>query len=122
MLSMISAYHGINDVLVAIGVTLFITIGVTLFACQTKYDFTNCWMILLCLCLAFVGFGISCGVMYAFNHNGVLQAVYGGLGAILMALFLAIDTQLIIGKRRFQYNPEDYVNAALQLYLVISFK
>ncbi len=50
-----------------------------------------------------------------------MQAVYGGLGALLMALFLAIDTQLLLGSKRYSFNPEDYVNAALQLYLDISY-
>ena len=36
-----------------------------------------------------------------------------------MALFLGIDTQMIMGGRTIQFNPEEYVNAALQLYLVI---
>ena len=115
---MISAYHDIEAVFIALGITLFISIGVTLFSIQTKYDFTNCWMVLLCLCLALIGFGISCGIMYAVYPTAIIQAVYGGLGACLMAIFLAIDTQLIIGNKRFQYSAEDYVNAALQLYLV----
>ena len=38
-----------------------------------------------------------------------------------MALFLAIDTQLLLGNKRYAFNPEDYVNAALQLYLDISY-
>ena len=121
MLSMISAYHETEIVFVSIGITLFITIGVTLFSIQTKYDFTNCWLILVCLLLAFFGFGIACGIVYAINQTMILQAVYGGLGAIVMALFLAIDTQLIMGNKRFAYGPEDYVNAALQLYLVFKF-
>ena len=71
--------------------------------------------------LAFFGFGIACGIVYAINQTMILQAVYGGLGAIVMALFLAIDTQLIMGNKHFAYGPEDYVNAALQLYLVFKF-
>ena len=35
-----------------------------------------------------------------------------------MAVFLAVDTQLIMGNKELAYNSEDYVNAALQLYLV----
>lgn len=113
---MISAYHDVDAVLIAIGITLLITVGVTIFAMQTKYDFTqNCMLVAVCLCLALIGFGIAC----IFVRNNIMQAVYGGLGALLMALFLAIDTQLILGNKRFAFNPEDYVLATLQLYLDI---
>lgn len=116
MLGMISAYHDVDAVLIAIGITLLITVGVTIFAMQTKYDFTqNCMLVAVCLGFALIGFGIAC----IFVRNNIMQAVYGGLGALLMALFLAIDTQLILGNKRFAFNPEDYVLATLQLYLDI---
>ena len=113
---MISVYHDVDAVLIAIGITLLITVGVTIFAMQTKYDFTqNCMLVAVCLGFALIGFGIAC----IFVRNNIMQAVYGGLGALLMALFLAIDTQLILGNKRFAFNPEDYVLATLQLYLDI---
>lgn len=48
-----------------------------------------------------------------------MQAVYGGLGACLMAIFLAVDTQMLMGNKRLKFSEEDYVNAALQIYLDI---
>jgi FtsH-binding integral membrane protein len=120
MLGMISAFHSISAVLIAVGITFFISLGVTLFACQTKFDFTSsCWLLIVMLVMSLVLMGISIALCFAFNV--VLQGVYGGLGAVLMALFLAIDTQLIIGNKRFRYEAEDYVNAALQLYLDICY-
>lgn len=120
MLGMISAYHQIQAVFIAIGITLFISIGVTLFAMQTKFDFTSkCWLLAVCLSLAMLGFGLACAI--SFRYIPILQAVYGGIGAILMALFLAIDTQMLIGNKRFKYSPEDYINAALQIYLDICY-
>ena len=38
---------------------------------------------------------------------------------MLMAVFLAIDTQMLIGNKRLKYSEEDYVDAALQIYLDI---
>jgi FtsH-binding integral membrane protein len=69
--------------------------------------------------MSLVLMGISIALCFAFNV--VLQGVYGGIGAVLMALFLAIDTQLIIGNKRYRFEAEDYVNAALQLYLDICY-
>lgn len=118
MLGMVSAYHDIDAVLIAIGITLLITIGVTIFAMQTKYDFTkNCILVPICLCFALIGFGIAC----IFFRNDIMQAVYGGLGAVLMALFLVIDTQMILGGKRYQFSEEDYISATLQLYLDICY-
>ena len=122
MLSMISAYHSVQAVFIAIGVTLIITIGVSIFAMQTKFDFTGsiCMMMVVCLSFAFLGFGISLLIVGLFVKSiGILQAVYGGLGAMLMAVFLAIDTQMLIGNKRLKYSEEDYVDAALQIYLDI---
>jgi len=120
MLGMISSYHEVQAVLIAIGITFFISVGVTLFAMQTKYDFTNCWMVMLFLVLALFGFGICVAITAPYGHYYVMQAVYGGLGAVLMALFLAIDTQMIMGgKRKYQFSQEDYVFAALNIYLDI---
>jgi protein lifeguard len=53
--------------------------------------------------------------------NIFFLAVYGGFGAILMAIFLAIDTQMLLGNKRLAFSPEDYVNAALQIYLDIGY-
>jgi FtsH-binding integral membrane protein len=114
MMSMISAYHDTDIALIAIGITLFITIGVTLFSLQTKFDFTSkCWLLALCLSLVLCGFGFAC------IFSNILQAMYGALGALMMALFLAIDTQLLLGNKRFAYNPEDYITGALQIYMDI---
>ncbi len=114
---MISAYHRTESVLIAIAVTFFVVLGVTLFAMQTKFDFTNCWMVALCLSIALIAVSIAIGVSY--RYSLVMQAVYGGIGAVIMAIFLAIDTQLLMGKGKYRFNPEDYINAALQLYLDI---
>lgn len=118
MLGFISAYHSIQAVIIAVGITFLITGGVTAFAMQTRFDFTqHCWLVAICLSFALIGFGIAC----IFVRNNILQAVYGGLGAVVMAIFLAIDTQMICGGKRYQYSEEDYVNAALQLYLDICY-
>lgn len=54
-----------------------------------------------------------------FFFNILIQNL--GLGACLMAVFLAIDTQLLMGNKKYKFNEEDYINAALQLYLDICY-
>ena len=73
------------------------------------------------LMLSLVGMGIGIAICFAARSSLVLQGVIGGIGAVLMSLFLAIDTQMLVGNKRFRYDPEDYINAALQIYLDICF-
>ena len=120
MLGMISAYHTIQGVLIAAGVTLFVVVGVSLVAIQTKFDFTNCWLVALCLTIGLIGASIGIGI--SARYNVVLQGIYGGIGALVMAIFLAIDTQLLMGRKgSLAYSPEDYINVALQLYIDICY-
>ncbi len=83
MLGMVSSYHRVEGVLIAVGITLFVTVGVTLFSIQTKYDFTtlSCfcisWLTMICLTLALLGFGIAFAAIHLASLS-YLQAAYGG--------------------------------------------
>jgi FtsH-binding integral membrane protein len=116
---MVSAFHQIEAVLLAVGITLFVAIGVSLFAMQTKFDFTkSCFIVVLIVLLSLAGMGIGIAIFWSYNKH--LQGIYGGIGAVLMAIFLAIDTQMLIGNKKHKFDAEDYINAALSLYLDIS--
>jgi len=62
---MISSFYNIQSVLIALGITVFVCFGVTIFSFQTKYDFTNCFGILFVISLALFGFGIVCIFTYS---------------------------------------------------------
>jgi len=68
-------------------------IGLTLFACQTKYDFTN-WMPYLFGALwALVLFGV---LAMFFPSNSTVELVYFGLAALLFSAYILVDTQLVM--------------------------
>uniref|UniRef100_A0A673H4C0 Transmembrane BAX inhibitor motif containing 1a n=1 Tax=Sinocyclocheilus rhinocerous TaxID=307959 RepID=A0A673H4C0_9TELE len=48
-----------------------------------------------------------------------LHMLYAAIGAIAFTLFLAYHTQLLIGNRKLSIGPEEYVFAALSLYVDI---
>ncbi|CAB1336704.1 unnamed protein product [Coregonus sp. 'balchen'] len=48
-----------------------------------------------------------------------VHGVYGALGALLFTMFLAFDTQLLMGNKRYTISPEEYVFATLNIYLDI---
>lgn len=103
----------------AVVITGIIVIGLTLFAIQTKIDFTVCNGIVVCLLLCLLISGITAG-FYAGSNLRTINVVYGAIGALIASLFIVIDTQLIVGGHRsVQIDPEEYVYAALMIYLDI---
>jgi protein lifeguard len=120
MTAAITSFHNTFSVLYALVITVVLCGGLTIFAMQTKIDFTMCSGILFVFSLVFLLFGFSVAIMYFFvDHNTarILHIVYGALGALLFSLFLVFDTQMIMGGRKHDLNPEEYIVAALQLYL-----
>ena len=43
LLGTISSYYDVDAVLIAVGTTAGVSLGLTIFALQTKIDFTACW-------------------------------------------------------------------------------
>jgi FtsH-binding integral membrane protein len=78
----------------------------------TRTDFTTCWGIMIVIMVELVMFMI---LIFAFRYE-VLSSLYCTLGVILFGVYLVIDTQLIIGGRRYELSMDDYVLGALVLY------
>ena len=61
---------------------------------------------------------IMFGIMAAIFQSQVMDTLYAALGAILFSVYIVVDTQLIMGgKHRLAISPEEYIFAALNLYL-----
>ncbi|NWI18401.1 LFG3 protein, partial [Crypturellus soui] len=50
-----------------------------------------------------------------------LHMLYAAIGAIAFTLFLAYDTQLVLGNRKHALSPEEYVYGALTIYTDIMY-
>ena len=47
-----------------------------------------------------------------------MSLVYASLGALLFSVYLVVDTQMMMGgKHKYTISPEEYIFAALNLYL-----
>ncbi|XP_045619474.1 protein lifeguard 1-like [Procambarus clarkii] len=102
------------EVAAAIGVTIVITVALTIFAFQTKWDFTMMGGLLYVFLISLLMFGIFALIF----QSQVLNIMYASLGALLFSAYLVFDTQLILGgKHKLALSPEEYVFAALNLYL-----
>lgn len=116
MLGIIATQYESNQVLVAVGITCIICIGLTLFSFQTKWDFTVMGGFLFVGLLVVFVFGI----IVAFFPGSAANLVYSVCGALLFSLYLIYDTQLMIGGgHKYSISPEEYIFAALNLYLDI---
>lgn len=116
MVGLTVALTEVEVVLVAVGITAAIVIALTIFAFQTKWDFTTMGGILLSASVAILLFGI----VTIFWRGEYLRLFYSFLVVILMSFYIVYDTQLMIGgNHKNVISPEEYVYAALTLYLDI---
>lgn len=103
-----------GDVLLAVVVTTVVCVGLTIFAFQTKWDFTVMGGILFVCLLLLLLFGL----VAMFFPGRIIMLVYSSMGAILFSFYLIYDTQMMMGgTHKHSISPEEYVFAAITLYL-----
>ncbi|XP_030573370.1 protein lifeguard 1 isoform X1 [Drosophila novamexicana] len=116
LLGIVAGQYQADEVLMAVGITAAVSLGLTIFALQTKYDFTMCGGVLVACLVVFLIFGI----IAIFIPGQIIGLVYASLGALLFSVYLVYDTQLMLGgNHRYAISPEEYIFAALNLYLDI---
>ncbi|XP_055429419.1 protein lifeguard 3 [Bubalus kerabau] len=116
MTGTISSVYKTKAVIIAMIITAVVSISVTIFCFQTKVDFTSCTGLFCVLGIVMTVTGIITVIVLAFKYVYWLHMVYAALGAICFTLFLAYDTQLVLGNRKHTISPEDYITGALQIY------
>lgn len=114
MLAVCCSFYEPQTVLLAGVLTAAVTISLTIYAMTTDVDFTflggllfSCAAIMLVWSIYSIIFGV------------VLNSFYCALGVIVYSIYLIFDTQLIMGKFGVEFNIDDYVYAALMIYIDI---
>ncbi|KAM8769911.1 protein lifeguard 1-like [Rhynchonycteris naso] len=117
LLGAISVFFKAEEVLWATAATALLTLLLTLFALQTKWDFTLLNGVLFVLLFVLIIYG----VILLFIPSYWLHVLYAGLGTVLFSVYLVMDVQLMVGGHHHYSNldPEEYVFAALNIYLDI---
>lgn len=110
--AVITSFYDSQIVLQATVITGALFVALTLFACQTKYDFTSWYSYLYATLWMVVIFGF---VAMFFPHNGMVELVYAGVCALLFSAYILVDTQLIMRRM----HVEEEIAAAIALYLDI---
>jgi protein lifeguard len=116
LVGVISSTYDSGAVMKAVGVTVFVTVALTIFAWQTKIDFTGMGSALFVILIVFTLFGFLCAIF----RSSVLDNVYASIGALIFSAYIVYDTQLILGgNHQHKFSIDQYVFAALSLYLDI---
>ncbi|CAB4019525.1 lifeguard 2-like, partial [Paramuricea clavata] len=117
LVGVISSFHETNIVLIMMGITAIVTICVSLFACQTKFDMTKYGGVLFVFALV-VFFVLIFSPVFLLVAT-VSRIAIGGVLALLFTAFMVYDVQLIMGGRKYELSEEEYVFGALILYVDI---
>ncbi|KAL5359472.1 inhibitor of apoptosis-promoting Bax1-domain-containing protein [Aspergillus floccosus] len=111
-ISVVVSFYDARVVVQALVLTLGMFVALTLFACQTKYDFTN-WMPYLFGALWFL---ILFGFVAAFMpRSSTVELIYGAVAALIFSGYILVDTQMIMR----HYHVEEEIAASISLYLDI---
>ena len=94
MIGMIVSCYQVDEVMMALGITVILTLGLTLFALQTKIDFTAMVGILWVALLSLMMFGIF---VWIFPNNKIVNIVYASIGAFIFGVYIIFDTQWMMG-------------------------
>jgi len=117
--SILSAAAAINYpleiVITAILLTIAASIGIICYTLKAKRDLSYCGMTLFALISQLFFFGF---LNLIFRSN-FLNLVYTFLSAVMFGLYLVYDVQLISGKFGREYSVDDYIFAAMELYIDI---
>ncbi|KAK2903033.1 hypothetical protein Q8A67_007746 [Cirrhinus molitorella] len=116
LLGSVVVYYSAEAVLWAVGATALVSLALSLFSLQSKWDFTGLSGSVWVLCWTLFSFGLLCAIL----RSQYLYIFYASLGTLIFSMYLVMDTQLILGgKHKYSINPEEYIFAALNLYLDI---
>uniref|UniRef100_A0A8B9Y3D0 Uncharacterized protein n=1 Tax=Bos mutus grunniens TaxID=30521 RepID=A0A8B9Y3D0_BOSMU len=113
LLGTVSVFYHVEEVLWATAATALVTLSLSLFALQTKWDFTLLNGMLFVLLFVLIIYGIILIFIQAY--------VSGPSVEILRGPYLVMDVQLMVGGRHHHsdLDPEEYVFAALNIYMDI---
>ncbi|XP_021018984.1 protein lifeguard 2 isoform X3 [Mus caroli] len=116
LLGSMSVFYRADEILWAAGATTVVTLVLTLFALQTKWDFT----LLSGVMFVFTSVLLIYGIIALVIRSYWLHLVYSALGTLLFSIYLVMDVQMMVGGHyHYEINPEEYIFAALNIYVDI---
>jgi len=115
LVGVICAGYTVASVLFAVAATAVLVFSLTMFAIYTKSDFTGMGVYLFAAMMCLMIFSFFC----IFLPFPIMHKIVCCFGILLFSFFLIYDTQMVMGKGELAIGIDDYVFAALQLYIDI---
>jgi len=123
MIGFISAMYSWQGVLLATGVTMAVFLLLTVFAFSAGLDFTGSGPYLFIAIMMLLVFGLVLSVLGLLHVRFTWATVlYDALAVLIFSFYIVFDTQLMLGQwggHRTSFSVDDYVFAALNLYMDI---
>lgn len=120
----VSSMYTADSVVMAMGATCCVFFSLTALAICTKIDFTGMGAYLMAAVMSLMAFGFMMMLFSMITGNPVssgIRTLYAAGGVVIFSMYIVYDTQLIVGgsHRKHQFSVDDYVFAALNIYLDI---
>ena len=115
MVAFVTTLYDPTTVFIAALLTAVIVVALTVYACTTKTDFTVCGGLLFVA----VSVLLVASLISMFFYNKWVSIVISALSVIVFSVYLIYDTQLILGNHKHKLTVDDYIFAAMMLYLDI---
>ena len=110
----VASRYNYRTVLTALGLTAGVVVGITVYAFWTDRDFTG-WGMGLCI----ASFGLFFFGLFGLFFGEWVNTLYCLFGVVLFGIYLIYDTQLVLGKFGREYGIDDYIFAAINIYIDI---
>mmetsp|Transcript_15618 Transcript_15618/g.11362 ORF Transcript_15618/g.11362 Transcript_15618/m.11362 type:complete len:177 (-) Transcript_15618:38-568(-) len=115
VIASIAAYYSPEDVYEALLITAAVVILLTVFALLTKKDYTVKRGVIFVVAIGL----LIAGIMALFFRNTFWDFVIYALIVILVGIYLVIDTQMLAGGGQYKLSLDDYIVAAMIIYIDI---
>lgn len=115
IIASITCVYNITSVVIALFLTLVSVITLTIYAWKTEKDFSvSGGTLFVCLVLL-----IFSSIISVFFYIPLLILLIIFISLALASAYLIYDIQLLIGKKRVKYSEDDYILAAIEIYVDI---
>ena len=115
LIAVLTCLYTPQSVLTTLFLTLVIVGSLVLYAMKTKEDFSTMGG-MLCVFLVLL---ILSSLILILIPIPFLYLIYNILGLILFSFYLIFDVQLLVGDRKNKFTEDDYILAAMNIYLDI---
>ena len=115
LIAMEVCMYSISSIMVALFLTFVTVISLTIYAWKSEKDFTICGGTLFVSLILL----IFSSLILIFIRIPLLYIIYTYISLIIFCIYLIYDTQLLIGSGKFKFTEDEYILAAINIYLDI---